>query len=335
MKNKSLKSMKFIFISLMTVKNAICEMPTFDRLSSVVFIENSSVTAINQEETLGNFSKDDVAKFAERADYAYKIAKNQVVPQKSIKTFKSDDSNLYNYYMGDNSGYVTTQSDGKIIVSFKGTTSIANLLTDGYCIWKTKNGGRYHRGIFNAYESIQPALLKILTDIAAEQKTELKDVLSKTIFTGHSLGGGMALIAADLLRREGFDVFGVVSFAAPKVMDDTSVDDYDKVLGSKTVAVEQAGDPIPFLNPFTYFYNQVGCVLKIPFETQIVHHKMQGYINVLNSLTYNATLQATTFFSYLRGSKTYKFKDSKQEKASSTTSLFGKAIRYFSGFSPF
>ncbi|CAO5676406.1 MAG: hypothetical protein NEHIOOID_00095 [Holosporales bacterium] len=325
-KRKIQKKIFSLSLSLMIVNvpihanNSIAEDPSWDLLSSISFTEESEKTTVNPEKMIETYQAEDVANFAEYADGAYKLAKKEQVsiPLSShtkVIEFKSDDSSRYGRYMGDNFGYVTTRQDGKVIVSFKGTTSMQNAFTDGLFFWGNLNGGSYHRGILNAYLSVQSSLLKILEDLATERKTDLQSILKETFFTGHSLGGGMAIIAADQLRRQGYDLSGVVTFAAPKVMDNTTVRAYDNALQNKTLAVEQVTDPVPVLNPFTWFSSQVGQVLKVPFYKGVTQHKLSGYKNAINAFTQSSSISATRFIPSLSwGTKTVDYKFEKNDK---------------------
>ncbi|CAO4838909.1 MAG: hypothetical protein CNLJKLNK_00850 [Holosporales bacterium] len=311
-----------------------CDMLSSNSLVDDVSVEDSSWGMISLEDCkevateptiacengIETFSRNDVATFADYADLAYKLANNEEsdLPSsvtKTVRIFKSDDSTRYGHYMGDNFGCIAIREDGKIIVSFKGTTSSQNAITDGFFSWRTYNGGRYHNGILNAYLSVQSALLKALEELAGERETTLANILKETYFTGHSLGGGMAIIAADQLRRAHYDLSGVVTFAAPKVMDAKTVAEYDQQLHAKTLAVEQKTDPVPLLNPLTWLSCQAGQVLTIPYQMGIIQHKLSGYKYVLNAFTQCSTITASSIFPLLSGgAKKIEFKFEKTDK---------------------
>ena len=79
-------------------------------------------------------------------------------------------------------------------------------------------GGRAHRGFAQALEQVMPSMLAGLYD---------SDALSKAIWlTGHSLGGGLAILAAWRLHGLGFDLHVVCTFGAPPVLDATAAQAY-------------------------------------------------------------------------------------------------------------
>ncbi len=91
-------------------------------------------------------------------------------------------------------GYTAYDSTtNTIVVVFRGTNEPRNWLTNLSTVltqWKNHNSAKAHQGFYNAYMAIRDEL-----------KDQLRDLLSKypsaeILFTGHSLGGALAMIAA-------------------------------------------------------------------------------------------------------------------------------------------
>lgn len=98
-----------------------------------------------------------------------------------------------------------------VVVAFRGThedREWIEALAYGQTKWA---GGRAHKGVARIVEAVWPQLLAALFDTGAAER--------RLWFTGHSIGGAAALLAAVRLEREGFDVHSVTTFGAPAVTD--------------------------------------------------------------------------------------------------------------------
>ncbi len=79
-------------------------------------------------------------------------------------------------------------------------------------------GGRAHQGLTEVLENVAPQVLAGLYDANA---------LTKTLWlTGHSLGGGLATLAAWRLHHMGYEPRAVCSFGAPPVLDAAAAQAY-------------------------------------------------------------------------------------------------------------
>ncbi|KAH8066846.1 voltage-gated potassium channel [Aureococcus anophagefferens] len=96
----------------------------------------------------------------------------------------------------------------KVVVSVRGTASAGDALTDLVCEATPCRGGSAHAGILGAAEAVfagaEPAVLAALGDHGDA---------NGLVFTGHSMGGGAALLCG-LLLRDGRDGPGVRLAAA-------------------------------------------------------------------------------------------------------------------------
>ncbi len=101
--------------------------------------------------------------------------------------------------------------EGDAVVAFRGThedREWVEALAYGQARWC---GGRAHTGCTRLVESVWQSLLAALYDVDAASR--------RLWFTGHSIGGAVALLAALRLEHEGFDVHNVTTFGTPAVMD--------------------------------------------------------------------------------------------------------------------
>jgi hypothetical protein len=99
--------------------------------------------------------------------------------------------------------FVARDADAALtVVAFRGTASAQDVLTD-LMAWRIRwhPGGRAHAGFAWALRRVWPALLQTLTHHSG-----------RLVYTGHSLGGALATLAATLLPPAALYTFG-----APRV----------------------------------------------------------------------------------------------------------------------
>lgn len=153
------------------------------------------------------------------------------------------------------------------VLVFRGTepSQMADVATD-LKTWKTPleergwpaEWGSAHAGFVEAFESVEPILMKKLEEIA-----ERRD---RIWITGHSLGGGLAtLMAARLLRarEEGasFDVGGVYTFGSPRVGNKAFAAKFRDAVakaGANAVRVRNADDVVTSIPGLLLEYEHVG-----------------------------------------------------------------------------
>ena len=112
--------------------------------------------------------------------------------------------------LADSTGYVAIDHTNQLIVlSFRGTTSFANILADinlvmvptDLCPLCTA-----HSGFLDSWNSVKPQVQSVLANARKSFPSY------KIVATGHSLGGAVAtLAAADLRKNLGYDVSLVCS----------------------------------------------------------------------------------------------------------------------------
>jgi hypothetical protein len=153
------------------------------------------------------------------------------------------------------------------VLVFRGTepSQMADIATD-LKTWKTPlaergwpaEWGSAHAGFVEAFESVEPLLLKKLAEIAERE--------DRIWITGHSLGGGLAtLMAARLLRarEEGasFDVAGVYTFGSPRVGNKAFAKKFRDAAakaGVNAVRVRNADDVVTSIPGLLLEYEHVG-----------------------------------------------------------------------------
>jgi hypothetical protein len=146
---------------------------------------------------------------------------------------------------------VVASGRGAAILSFAGTdpVSLANWVSD----FNFRAGaGGIADGFHQAFEAVQKQVLALAR--AANQPL---------FMTGHSLGGALAVIAAQALQSSGFDVAGVYTFGMPRPGDEAFARvSYDPLLGSRTYRLVHGNDIVPTVAPSTFGSRHVGRLLR-------------------------------------------------------------------------
>jgi pimeloyl-ACP methyl ester carboxylesterase len=105
----------------------------------------------------------------------------------------------------DTQCFVAVSSDA-VIVSFRGTESVGDWLSNLNTLSTSRPYGKVHRGFLGAFQVIEDKLSYILNKLAGRA----------VFLTGHSLGGAVALIAAAEWRGK-YDIGGIHTFGQPAV----------------------------------------------------------------------------------------------------------------------
>ena len=126
-----------------------------------------------------------------------------------------------------------------LVLAFRGTeaTSLKDIKADARAVTRNcDSGGKIHTGFDKAFLAVQKKL-----EIALS-KPEFKD--KPVFFTGHSLGGALAKVAAKKITHKGGNA-ACYTFGAPRVGDDEWV----STMKTSTYRVVNAADCVPMLPP--------------------------------------------------------------------------------------
>lgn len=165
-----------------------------------------------------------------------------------------------------------------VIVAFRGTKEPRDFLTDAKFTRKRPYGpdgfGHVHRGFMQA-------VISVIGKLDASLKGE-----RKVYFTGHSLGGAKAMIAALAFSESDFEIGGVHTFGAPRVGNGQFRDYYNSKLGNVTLRWEAQGDPIPWMPPLLFGYRHCGRAAylkndgRVIFEPRLADH-LPAYLDTI------------------------------------------------------
>ncbi len=146
-------------------------------------------------------------------------------------------------------GYVIDAGDDSII-TIRGTENHEyDILQDLRFLRSKSVQGSMHGGFVSGYDPMHDQVLKLL------ERYETKRVW----ITGHSLGGGLAVVCANrLLRNDRFPIAGVMTFGQPKVVLDDMAKSLGPMLDGKYVFFVNDMDPVTRLvSPYEHFGHMV------------------------------------------------------------------------------
>ncbi|VVC35118.1 Fungal lipase-like domain,Alpha/Beta hydrolase fold [Cinara cedri] len=196
---------------------------------------------------------------------------------------------LFNYSNGRDAGLIFKKGK-EVTIAYCGSRTIGDFITGGSVLptipsflvdERGKIYGRVHKGYYNAFQDSFNALESELEHYAKAQNLEIKDL--KINFTGHSMGGALAKIAALCLNKtKGAQDIHVATFGDPRVFFEDAKEAYNEVLGENTIRVSQhRQDPVPAVIPGAAGYAHVGTQLRIEKSPSDFPHKMDGYYGVI------------------------------------------------------
>lgn len=131
-------------------------------------------------------------------------------------------------------GFVADSGE-EIVIVFRGTSDVADWITNVDATLWPGYGGGVHRGFATLADQVWPTVLTLMRDSSKEGR--------RVWATGHSRGGALATLTARRLQSAGIPV-GVCTFGAPRVGDSDFVQNFRPRVHYR---VENFRDPVPFL----------------------------------------------------------------------------------------
>jgi Lipase (class 3) len=155
------------------------------------------------------------------------------------------------------SAFLVRSKCGRLgLLSFRGTepTNAINWLTDTDVVEKPFGKGLVHQGFFANLEAVWEVIVRKLEQALQPADGKRRKPLERLYITGHSLGGGMAVLAAARLMLDDGSplrglLHGVYTFGQPAVGNADFVDEWDPQFGSRLHRHIYAHDVVPHLPP--------------------------------------------------------------------------------------
>lgn len=164
---------------------------------------------------------------------------------------------------------LVTHLGGDVVVAFRGSCSPQDFLQDGKFVraelaW-THEGYilEVHQGFLEDIESLTEDLVREVRRTLAMLKHQINPA-PNIYFTGHSLGGALAILGALECSRLRLQPELVVTFGQPRVGNAAFAACYNASLGPRTFHVVNAADPVPLLPPLLFGYRDEGNEIFLP-----------------------------------------------------------------------
>jgi hypothetical protein len=139
-----------------------------------------------------------------------------------------------------------------ILIAFRGTepTEFEDIATDLNALQNKGFGGKVHGGCFDA--------IHLISEDVLDSVTEQRNANQSVWFTGHSLGGALAVLCASHLHENGIDVNGIYTFGQPRTGNIIFCRKYDEVFGPRTFRFVNVDDIVPNVPPKKLKLGDVG-----------------------------------------------------------------------------
>jgi|GEM_PF-3173618 len=226
------------------------------------------------------------SKLTEAWKYADMAYKRQHRPDHKLAIFEQELAAGTGITFFGHNHIVFEKSDGRIVVSYQGTTNMNDVYTD-VCFrghYSSDTGLSGHSGFLHRYDESREQLHLILESLAKKQKKSLEHI--EVLFTGHSLGGALAQIAAADLAINRKLSSELITFAAPRALSVTSVQQaLDTNLIRNPIRIVSMLDYVPNILPeFLTGYRGLGTTIIIGHLSYMNNdtnpakaHKMASY----------------------------------------------------------
>jgi triacylglycerol lipase len=142
-------------------------------------------------------------------------------------------------------------AEPKVVVAFRGTTSVRDVITDAQCLrTRLHSGIEVHGGFERARQAIAPRLYRFLATL---------DFQPRLWFTGHSLGGALAMLCANACNGWPASAYaGVYTYGQPRVGNAAFRDTYNAFLGAITFRVVNEEDIVPRVPGYLVGFRHAG-----------------------------------------------------------------------------
>ena len=155
------------------------------------------------------------------------------------------------------------------MVAFRGTESLRDWMTDakarlvpaGRRGGRNGRGARVHRGFVGALDYVWDDVAACIKDFRGDDGNGAGDRGRPVWLTGHSLGGALAILAAQRLAVARIPVKGLYTFGAPRAGNSAFAEALDRRLKRRAFRVVNNEDIVTRLPPRLLGYRHAGTVI--------------------------------------------------------------------------
>lgn len=236
-------------------------------LDIIILIKNLEKNQ-DYQKLIYEYNKNTIDNVNKCAEYCYNIYNKERIAKNYNGTWIFSKEKQHSSYIN------YSEKENTIFVTFRGTKSCEDVKIDLNFIKKNcafLNNKGVHSGFLNTYNHFKPEVTKKINELIEKHKD------AKIVFTGHSLGGAIATLAAlDASTNNEFkdkDI-SLVSFCAPRSL---SKEAFDYTLTNKSIQklyensirVWRTGDVVPSIPFEGYKFNfrhfgKSWCIDKFP-----------------------------------------------------------------------
>lgn len=179
-----------------------------------------------------------------------------------------------------------------IVVSFRGSGPLADWITDAQAAnpsnWVFEDGtvvpNSVHKGFLCAYQSVKTELKSELSGFASGM---VDSSTARVYFTGHSLGGALATLAALDLSSWLVDSFGydrdnvvLYTYGAPRSLKPTLLTHFNERVPNAYAVIEKT-DPVPYL---LSSYTQITSLIEINTKENSDGNPLKSRLEPINGM---------------------------------------------------
>ncbi|SDP84234.1 lipase family protein [Desulforhopalus singaporensis] len=203
--------------------------------------------------------------------YLKKSDGNQIPDEEKIlKNLKNNDLKFISVFGVDkNSAQAAViEHEDYICIVFRGTNELKDWLDNLNAFAKKELFGEFHRGFWNSVEDVWKPIEARCRELQGRRKRPV-------FFTGHSLGGAMATIAAAKFIHEDKPFTSAYTFGQPRVLTRETARIFNSECKARFFRFHNNNDIVTRVPARLMGYSHIGSYLYISEELTI--HKDPGY----------------------------------------------------------
>lgn len=185
-------------------------------------------------------------------------------------------------------GFGSADHKPYIVVAFRGSEKeVGDWLTNADAVPAAEfTTGRVHQGFYQSYKSIQGQVLDAVRSARAQYGQE-----TPVFFTGHSLGGALAVVATRLNAPD--EIGGCYTYGAPRVGDYA----FFKGLKTPMYRIVNASDLVPRVPPGVWSYLLLGLCSLLSFLTarwqpvSDFFERLKGLVDKINDYRHHGDMR--------------------------------------------